>query len=90
MEDNLSKAIDLALIGKDNNQKEKLLESAEKVLEYVNDVQSRRSKYKFDKKSQSINTMREDKITNEEGKYKDIINQMPESKDNYLKVKKIL
>jgi aspartyl-tRNA(Asn)/glutamyl-tRNA(Gln) amidotransferase subunit C len=88
----IEKLAKLSRIELTQEEKEKLLKEVDPILGYVAQLKEVISSIGEEKKAGELrNVMREDSNPNETGKNtKDIVTDMPESKDNYLKVKKIL
>lgn len=82
----------LARIKLDEEEVEKLQGDITSILEYVGVVNDEVTDAALEKKVGSVyNVFREDEITNEPGAYTDdLLASMPETKDRFLKVKKIL
>ena len=89
MEENIEKAIKLSLIGRSKEEKEKLMGEIPKLLSYVDKVTTLSSKKVYN--PQEINVVREDKVSEEEGKYKEVmLKEANSTSKGYIKVKKVL
>ncbi|MFA5764507.1 MAG: Asp-tRNA(Asn)/Glu-tRNA(Gln) amidotransferase subunit GatC [archaeon] len=88
----IEKLAKLARIELTEDEKKKLLKEVDPILAYVAQLKEVVSVVGEEKKAGELrNVMREDVNPTETGvNTKAIIDDMPESKDNYLKVKKIL
>ena len=91
-EKDIKKLADLARIEIKEEEQKELAKEIDQILDYVKLV----SQFHSDSTSESgqgevINVMREDKNPTESGTYsKELIEEFPDKKGNYLKVKKIL
>ena len=88
----IEKLAKLARIKLDEEEKARLLKEIDPILNYVAQVQEVSNKGDSTKKAGNVkNVMREDETLNKTGQFTDaLIADMPESKDGFLKVKKIL
>ncbi len=88
----IEKLAKLARIKLDEEEKARLLKEIDPILSYVAQIQEVSSRGDDTKKAGTVrNVMREDVVLNKTGQFTDVlIADMPESKDGFLKVKKIL
>jgi len=88
----IEKLAKLARIKLDEDEKARLLKEIDPILNYVAQIQEVSSKGDNAKKAGNVkNVMRDDEALNKTGQFTDVlIADMPESKDGFLKVKKIL
>lgn len=90
--DQIQHLSDLARIRLDEKEIEQLQTEMSKILEYVSRIDAVVKEGALEKKIGAVyNVFREDEVTNEPGSYTtDLIEEMPEHDEQYLKVKKIL
>ncbi len=81
---------ELAKIKLSESEKNKLLVDMENILEYVRQIESAIEVKNVKPKHKLHNIWREDEIKSHEFSRDFIIEQFPDSQDNFLKVKKIL
>ncbi len=90
----IEKLSDLARIKLSEDEKKELTTDIESILGYVSEIQEVSSDLDRDTSGGSdtlINVMRDDKEPHKSGLYTDkILEEAPDKKDNYFKVKKIL
>lgn len=87
----IEKLAKLARIELSSEEKEKMLKEIDPILGYVAQLKEVVSSEDEKKAGELRNIFREDENPTETSKNtKDIVNNMPESKDDYLKVNKIL
>ncbi len=97
--DEVKKMAELSLIAVEDLELDKLTEEITPVLDYVSEIDKfavengndEYGKDNHDKKPESYNVMREDKVTNEGEEYTErMLREAPQTDGNYLRVKKIL
>ncbi|MFO7807173.1 MAG: Asp-tRNA(Asn)/Glu-tRNA(Gln) amidotransferase subunit GatC [Candidatus Moraniibacteriota bacterium] len=89
----LEKTAQLARISLEKKEKEKFFNELEEILEYFNYIQKASTDEAefFDHYKIRENQLREDEaVENKKQEKKDIVNNFPEKKDDYLKVKTVL
>jgi aspartyl-tRNA(Asn)/glutamyl-tRNA(Gln) amidotransferase subunit C len=87
----IEKFAKLARIDLSDAEKQKFLKDIEPVLDYIKQIQEVSGNTVEKKAGEHRNIMREDRIQNETGSNtKELVENMPGSKDNFLTVKKIL
>jgi aspartyl-tRNA(Asn)/glutamyl-tRNA(Gln) amidotransferase subunit C len=95
--EDVKKLADLARIDMSDEEMEEVAKDFDAILAYVGQVKevSKIKNIELESKNSDDyflhNVMREDEVTNNRGEYRDkIIAEMPETQDDYLKVKQIL
>ncbi len=88
---NIERLASLSRIEVSDNEKETLIKDLDAVLGYVSEIKEVIIGKVEPQTGKLINVMREDKNPHESGVFtKEIMNEVPDVKDGYVKVKKIL
>lgn len=87
----VEKLAELARLAIPQEEKESFLRDLNSILGYINQIEEISVDSNKIPKFDLVNVMREDVVQNETGTYTNrLINEMPEHKDGFLKVKQIL
>ncbi len=89
--EDVQKLAHLSRIDINEDEQKELLKDLESILDYVSEIQEVATKERNVETIKYGNVMREDEDAHDSGVYtKDILKEAPDTKDEYIKVKKIL